>query len=246
MACCSCFTPWLPDVWAFLKFALCSLFSFSTCNCSSYTRSGRTGLFACICWRRALGRYLGACGCGARVCACVTCVHNACVCGWPKISTARQRIFLLDFLFTTWIYTCWSIQYSVISYQYSVISKAFIWDANAYHLRTICGAFGVHLVTKGVHLVCIWYSFVLHLVRIWESFGEDGKICGDLWNLRAAWLCPFTWELQVREQISDDRAISRAVQGAVVTHWAMKGTTMKEVNERSAADTWLWSMAPAV
>jgi len=33
--------------------------------------------------------------------------------------------------------------------------------------------------------------------------------------------------LQVREQISDDRAISRAVAGSVVMAWPMKVTTMK-------------------
>ena len=39
------------------------------------------------------------------------------------------------------------LEYSVFSIQYSVFSKAFIWDANAYHLETICGAFAAHLVS---------------------------------------------------------------------------------------------------
>jgi hypothetical protein len=72
------------------------------------------------------------------------------------------------------------LEYSVFSIQYSVFSKALIWIAFAYHLGTICSAFVFHLVTKGVHLVCIWYSFASHLVRIWEPFGDKGKICGDL------------------------------------------------------------------
>jgi len=89
------------------------------------------------------------------------------------------------FLYTIWIYKLeLSVSVISISYQYqlsvSVISKGFNWDANAYHLETICGAFGFHLATKGVHLVFIWCPFVLHLVRILVPFEEDGKICGDL------------------------------------------------------------------
>ena len=82
---CSCCAPW--DAWIILKFALCWLFSVSTCNCSSCARSGRTGLFACICGCRALWACTWAlpwcmrmwC---ARLCSriCVrNCVHYACV-----------------------------------------------------------------------------------------------------------------------------------------------------------------------
>lgn len=39
----------------------------------------------------------------------------------------------------------------------------------------------------------IWYSFGVYLVSICDANEDEGKICGDLWKLRAAWLCLFTW-----------------------------------------------------
>ena len=66
-----------------VKFAACSLFSFSTCNCQSFARSGRIGAFACIYWHGARCvpgvRYLGA----TCLCSCIyvcnvraLCVHT--------------------------------------------------------------------------------------------------------------------------------------------------------------------------
>ena len=137
-----------PDVWAIWfrssKFALCSLFLFSTCNCQSFVRSWHIGAFACIYGhgaRRVPGvRY----GCALRVCARVyTCA--LCVC-CVLLSTARQRIFFFRYFFFQYGYIhigVFSIQYSVFSIQLSVRDSI------------------------GLHLRSIWYPFGDHLQRIW-------------------------------------------------------------------------------